>query len=117
MSDDSDGAELVRALQDELRQNRSLMESIHESLEMERREPPPWVDGLVRRIQNLEHDMYGNGRDGIKTAVTRIEAKADRRLEVQSNGEVSVKVLVALVGGLSLIVSAIVSGLFMLVSQ
>lgn len=125
--DDSEGRRLLKTVQGELHENRKLMEKVYADLQRERREPPVWLEGLMRRVENLEGDVYGNGRDGLKTLVTRLEQMiqnaAQRRAEAATQRkedggeEISVKLLVAIVGAIAVVFSAIVNGLFMVIAQ
>lgn len=116
MADDSEARRMLEALKGELRENRKLMQTVHEDLDRERRHPPAWLDGFVRRVENLEQDLYGNGRDGLKTIVTRLE-EATKRVNVKEDGEVSIKLLVAIVAAIATVVTALVNGAFMVVTN
>lgn len=114
MPGEDEGAErLVRQLRDSLRENRRMMEELHADLRRERKQTPPWFRDALRRLENIERDLYGNGRDGIKATVTRLK---DRSVRVKGDGEMSWKFLAAVVSGIAMVVAAAVSGLALILA-
>lgn len=87
MPDDDEANRLIDELRRDLRENRELMELVHEDLQREREAPPPWARSLTRRVENLERDVYGNGRDGLKEVVTRLDERGKRGVRMEDSDE------------------------------